>query len=490
MKTIFTLLKNFTFIFLSLILTQNSFAKNKKNIKTKNTSDVLIVGAGVAGLSTAYLLKKAGISYTIIEMSPHIGGRVRTPSYPDTGTAEAGLEEFWANNPILNTFKELNVPLEASATAFSSFIYQGKMHSFTQNSNKEFLEAFLTQEELKAYKIWDQKMIEIIKQLEQRPINKDLINLQKISFEEWLKKNSGLSQNALEFIRIETEPEYGTSWDLISALDGIAEWEIFSGEGLTSYHVKGGNQSGLETIADAIGRNNIKLNSQVTHITSTNDGVELTTTDTGSFEQKHLKGKFIVTTMPLFRLNDIHFTPPLTEDRRKAIDSQTWGSYFTAHLILDKQAEKFWKIKEDSILPILSDGPLGVIYGSKSQEVSATTPANQTVLNFLVTGFHAERFNARTNGLDDVREELKNNLENLWPGISAYIQEWTFYRYHPRAIASWPVGRSRFDEGSELMRQPQGHIYFAGDFTGGTHSTDAAQSAIRVSNAIITALKK
>jgi len=39
------------------------------------------------------------------------------------------------------------------------------------------------------------------------------------------------------------------------------------------------------------------------------------------------------------------------------------------------------------------------------------------------------------------------------------------------------------------MRTPQGRIYLAGDFTEGTHSTDASLSAIRVSQALTKLLK-
>ena len=54
--------------------------------------------------------------------------------------------------------------------------------------------------------------------------------------------------------------------------------------------------------------------------------------------------------MPLFRLNDIQFSPPLSRDRKEAIQTQSDGSYFTAHVLLDNKA---------SLLPIISDGPLG-----------------------------------------------------------------------------------------------------------------------------------
>jgi len=55
-----------------------------------------------------------------------------------------------------------------------------------------------------------------------------------------------------------------------------------------------------------------------------------------------------------------------------------------------------------------------------------------------------------------------------------------FYRHHPRAIASWPVGRSCFDSLFDSLRLPQGRIYFAGDFTEDTHSNGASYSAIWV----------
>lgn len=43
-----------------------------------NDVDVLIVGAGIAGLTAAKILKKAGKSFKIIEASDRIGGRVKT----------------------------------------------------------------------------------------------------------------------------------------------------------------------------------------------------------------------------------------------------------------------------------------------------------------------------------------------------------------------------------------------------------------------------
>ena len=101
----------------------------------ENIADVLIVGAGLSGLSSAYYLKKAGKTAAILEMSPHIGGRIRTANYADNAHAEIGLEEFWEGNPAVDLMRELKIPLETFYTSFSSFYYQGKLYPFTHKSN-------------------------------------------------------------------------------------------------------------------------------------------------------------------------------------------------------------------------------------------------------------------------------------------------------------------------------------------------------------------
>jgi monoamine oxidase len=134
------------------------------------SADVLIVGAGLSGLSAAYQLKKSGKTAVILEMSPHIGGRIRTASYADNAHAEVGLEEFWENNPAIEILQALDVPLETSYSSFSSFYYQGKLYPFTHDSNLQFLASFIGADEMQAYQKWDQKMADFYRQLDNRPL--------------------------------------------------------------------------------------------------------------------------------------------------------------------------------------------------------------------------------------------------------------------------------------------------------------------------------
>lgn len=444
--------------------------------------DVLIVGGGLSGLSTAYHLQKAGISYRILELAPRVGGRVRTGKYPEKTHAEVGLAEFWDGNPALEIVKDLKVPMERVDTGFSSYIFDGKLIPFSGKTNQEYLAKVLGPSDYKLYQAWDQKMLKLQHDLEDGEPGPELMKLKEISFEDWLKQEK-LPAKAIHFIRAVLDPEIGSSIARISALDGIAEWHIFSGEGAQPNHVVGGNQNLTEAIADKVGRQQIHVNTQVTNVIDTAEGVEVRAMDTSNYQNRTYKAKYVVMAIPLFRMFEIQFVPRLSDSVYQAVHTQGWGSYFTAHVSLDKAAEKFWQGADT--LPLLTSSALGVMYPGNSPE-----GADTVMVNHLVTGDFAEMFNARTMSLDDVQKQLEETYEKTFPGIKKMIRKWTFYRYHPRAIASWPVGRSRFDELSNSLRKAHGHIYFGGDYTESSHSDGAVISAKRVSSQIAKAMGK
>ncbi|MGV3523902.1 MAG: flavin monoamine oxidase family protein [Candidatus Sericytochromatia bacterium] len=446
-------------------------------------TEVLIVGGGLSGLSTAYQLKKAGIRYRILELAPRVGGRVRTGQYPEKVSAEVGLAEFWDGNPALDIAQALKVPMERVDTSFSSFLLDGHIQAFTQDSNAAFLKATLGAD-YPAYQAWDAEMGKLIHALEAGPPSAELLKLKDVAFADWLTQQK-LPAKGQALVKAVLEPEIGTSLKRIGALDGIAEWHLFTGKGLSPNHVVGGNQNFTEALADHVGREHISLNTQVTNVIDTPEGVEVRAMDTATFRNRTFKARYAVLAIPLYRLFEIQFVPRLSQDIYQAVHTQSWGAYFTAHVQLDKAAEKYWTQAGSNVLPILSGGPLGVIYPG-----NAEADAEEVLLNLLITGDHAEAFNSRALSLDDVQQQLEAAFEKTFPGIGPLIRKWTFYRYHPRAIASWPVGRSRFDALSNGLRKAHGHLYFGGDFTESSHSDGAVVAALRVSQQITAAFKK
>ncbi|MGJ0506244.1 MAG: flavin monoamine oxidase family protein [Methylocystis sp.] len=449
--------------------------------------DVVIVGGGLSGLCTAFHLRQAGVSFTLLELAPRLGGRIRTAAYPGGLRAESGLAEFWEGNPALEVARALNVPLDHEDTTFSSMVLQGRVEAFVQKSNAAFLEAVLEAKENQAYQAWDHDINARLKILDERPIPSSMLALKDVSFGRWLDEQK-LPPRVGAFIRATLEPEIGTTLESVSALDGIAEWHVFTAPGARPHHVVGGNQRLVEALAAHLGEAHLRLNKQVTHVIQTPSGVEVRAIDTATSHILRLKAKAAVVAIPLYRLFELQFTPRLSNEHYQAIQTQGWGSYFTAHVTLDPAAERFWTVDGRSILPLLAGGSLGVLYSGVSAD-GQTGERKEALLNLLVHGPAAEGFNARTGSLDDVQATLENALDALFPGIRPLIHTWTFYRYHPRAIAAWPVGRSRFDALSDLLRRPFGNIYFAGDFTESSHSDGAALSARRVSEQLIERLR-
>ena len=77
---------------------------------TANRCDVVIIGAGIAGLTAARDLVAAGRSVTVYEARERVGGRLL--SITDDGAVDLGATWFWPNEPAVQALTdELDVPV-------------------------------------------------------------------------------------------------------------------------------------------------------------------------------------------------------------------------------------------------------------------------------------------------------------------------------------------------------------------------------------------
>lgn len=459
------------------ILFVAAFAAKIGFASTPEKSEVVIIGAGLSGLATAYYLHKAHIPYHILEIAPRVGGRVNTVHYKSDGRnvySDSGMEEYWESNPAIEILKELKLPLRVDV-ANSSMMLQGKLEMLGEDGGEAFLKRIFNAEDFKSLMAFKAKVAPMITRLHEKPVAKDLLALKNRSFASWVREQVS-SARVSEWIRISVECEIGTSWEQISAVDGIAEFHIFIGnhdKGEMSYRVVGGNEKFVDALANAAGRENISTNKRVKSVLKRKDGIHIFYLDGTTNHSGRIIAQRVVSTIPLYRLFEVQFEPSISEKKREAISTQMWGAYFKAHVFLPAGSQKLWIKDKASALPILSDSELGVVYdGNPDQN------GRSRILSLLITGRHAEEFNMSPMG--DVRVKILAALEKLFPGIGKQVEGIEFYRYHPRAIAAWPPGRSRFDELSDEVRKPENGIYFGGDFTESSHSDGAFLSAKRV----------
>jgi monoamine oxidase len=450
-------------------------------------TEVIIVGAGLSGLASAYELKKAKVPFHIVEVGPRVGGRVRTVTYKLKGQpdirVDSGMEEYWQSNPAVELIKELGLPYTEGG-AFASLMLEGALRLNLETPDA-FQKKIFTRAEYESLQAFHAKVAPWIQEMRSgQRLRPELMKLKDISFEQFLGEQ-GLTSKVRNWIRISVECEMGTHWDRVSALDGLAEFGIFLWNGERSHRVTGGNDNFTQALAKAVGTGHISLNHRVTRIASNpGQGVEVQFLDIARNRNGIIKGRYVICTIPLFRLFEVQFVPPLSAQKQEAIRTQTWGSYFKSHVFLPAKSARFWTTTNgESMLPILSDSELGVIYDGNPDQKEPTK-----VISMLIHGDTAESFNLLP--LDVIRTRLLDALDRFWPGISKEVINVEFYRFHPRAVAAWPVGRSRYDELSNEIRTPENSVYLAGDFTESSHSNGATLSARRVVQHILAARSK
>ncbi|AWG21096.1 hypothetical protein FFWV33_05885 [Flavobacterium faecale] len=76
-----------------------------------NNAKTIVIGAGLAGLTTAYLLQKKGIDVLVLEANDTVGGRIKTITGSTGVTVELGATWFGRQHPTLMQFlDELGLP--------------------------------------------------------------------------------------------------------------------------------------------------------------------------------------------------------------------------------------------------------------------------------------------------------------------------------------------------------------------------------------------
>jgi monoamine oxidase len=441
---------------------------------------VAIVGGGLAGLVTAYELKKKGVAFHLLEATDQLGGRVQTAHYDGGLRAEYGLQEVWADNPLYKIMQELKLPLDGGPEpAFSSMVLDGKVYPFVQDTNDEYFAAMMKPEEIAQLKSWMTKAKALREVAMKDGVkNADIAKLQDMTFKHWIESFK-MSKRVNDWIRLTIECELAHSWEVFSAAVGLLEFGVFLGEGEPNYKVDGGNSKLIEALADNAGLANITKSAMVQRVDRRGGSATVSYLHGGKL--KTLKAQHVVVAVPPWRLHQIHFEPTLSKKKWDGVTTLMRGSYTVVHMIVNKEHRKITYVNGENPFPVLSDGVTGVIYGAQS-EAPADSP--NEVFAFLVHGGAAYGFHMLPR--EAKIKEMLDGMDKLWPGFSKHVVSSYVYTYHPGAITVWPSGRSPIDDESEALRTPEGNLYLVGDWLWSGHSDGAARSGMAAAEAIAT----
>jgi protoporphyrinogen/coproporphyrinogen III oxidase len=430
-------------------------------------SQVLIIGAGIAGLSAAYFLKQKGISFSVLEASERVGGRVMTMREQGL-VIDAGSQFISSSYGVLpNLIKQLGLQSQVvDVSEYSAIVRDGKarrmkasdpfslvsagiisLPAFTQFAATVGVERLKTAAlPLEDYSAWHQ--------------------MDDADAYEWSIKNIGeevynyLIEPTFEALYFQSPK--GSSRAFATAVS------MFPARGQTIFALKGGNGMLASALAEIA---NVKLGKKVAEIKEEGDGVVAVTESGETFE-----GQFLILAVTSSNASKLFKTGDAVEERLMATKYSTTLNiaYGTGEPVGGLAKQGIYGIwvpkKERTHISAIA------VESNKNRD----RKAKGECINVMLP-------NASGHELIDKSEEeilaaITPELERYFPAISKKLIFTKIFRWREAEPLS-PIGRSK-DLHTYRTDKKSRRIFLAGDFMSMPWTDGAAESGMWAAKAI------
>ncbi|RYC68303.1 flavin monoamine oxidase family protein [Spirosoma sordidisoli] len=422
----------------------------------KKPYDVLVVGAGYAGLTAAYELIKAGRTVLLLEARDRVGGRVHTQrfddgSYVDLGGAWVGptQDRLYA---LARAFGVDTFP--TYDTGKSTQYFRGRVKRYKGLIPPLPLFSLLS---LDAAIRRINKLSKTVDLAE--PWNTpNARQLDTLTLADWM--NGQMSyETARQFFTIAVGAIWAADPADFSLLHAL--FYTRSGRDLdTLMNVKNGAQAdrfvgGAQTIADRMAAtfaDRIVFNAPVRTITQTDAQVEVTT-DTTTYTASR-----VVVAIPPALQADIRFEPALPPQRQQLMTQLPMGAVWKCYAIYDRP---FWRDQGLNGLAATPDGPITVTFDNSPRDGS------QGILMGFVLGSKARDFSRLSDN-----ERRASALQSFATFFGPEAARPRRYLDHSFLNEAWSKGcyaavpqPGFWTSAGPALRQPVGRIHWAGTET-------------------------
>jgi monoamine oxidase len=462
---------------LGLLAPASAFAAAPPNLAAGgggNGAKVIILGAGIAGMTAAYELRKAGYVPFVLEARTRTGGRNWTVRRGDVIDQTDGSRQVcdWDQGQYMNAgparlpshhqlvlgyCRELGVELEVEVNSSRSALLMNP----AVNGGKPIQQR---------QGIADTRghVSELLaKAIDKGALDQELTGLDKQKMLAFLQQYGDLTPDKLykgsERAGLKTEP--GAGADVASPVDPLPlklllDEDMWNGvlfeESIdmqaTMFQPKGGMDMIPHAFAQALGPSVIKRDCEVRQIRKTGSGVRVVYRNKRAGKDETVEGAYCISTIPLVVLAKVDgdFSP--------AYKSVIQTTPYRDSVKIGWQAPRFW------------EGPQYQIYGG----ISFVKAANSLVW-YPSWGLHSKTgvllgaytSNAELTGLPRAEqiEYTRRIIDQLHPGSGRLLEkpmhvQWAKIPYNQGIYIGWGNNAPGYD----LLSQPDGPIYFAGDY--------------------------
>ncbi|MFA9400485.1 MAG: flavin monoamine oxidase family protein, partial [Acidobacteriota bacterium] len=422
-------------------------------------TEVVVVGAGLAGLSAARVLATAGTGAVVLEARDRVGGRTVNEPIGDGTVVELGGQ--WVGpgqDRILELIGELGLEtFPTYGTGRSLFERRGRIRSYSGTIPK--VNPIALAETGRAIAKINRMAGRIDPEAPWK--QKDLASWDRTSFDTWVRRNLRTG-TARDLMRLAIEAVWAAEPEDVSLLHvlfyvrsaGSLELLLDSEGGSQEARVVGGTQQISLRMAEELGES-VRLNTAVRRIAHGPDGVVVTAEDSISGEVIEVSARRAIVTLPPVLAGRLRYSPPLPAVRDGLTQRMIQGCVVKTMAIYP---EPFWREQGLSGQAASADGPVSVVFDNSPPDGSPG------ILLAFLEGAAAR--SASDLSRDERRQMVVGCLTRLFGSKAAnpegYVDKaWAADEWARGCYGGFMPTGAWFSHGSAL-RAPIGPIHWAG----------------------------